>query len=84
MYKKQIKPSIFKLLLLVPFFCILIIPPAYSTTIKTLSIIDRIEQRIMPELYYALKTAANNNPKQNINFSFTVFNPRKNKYLNLN
>jgi hypothetical protein len=38
----------------------------------------------MPELYYALKTAASNNPDRDISFKFTVFNPRKNDYMNLN
>jgi len=63
---------------------VLPIIPVYASTVNTLLIVDRIEQRIMPELYYALKTAAGNNPLQNISFKFTVFNPRKNERLDLN
>ncbi len=84
MYKNILKPSISKLLFLILFLWISLIPPVYGTTVNTLSIVDRIAQRIMPELYYALKTAASNNPDQNISFKFTVFNPRKNDYMNLN
>ncbi|MBW1852366.1 MAG: hypothetical protein JRJ15_13250 [Deltaproteobacteria bacterium] len=84
MYKNNLKPSISKLLFLILFLWISLIPPVYGSTVNTLSIVDRIAQRIMPELYYALKTAASNNPDQNISFKFTVFNPRKNDYMNLN
>lgn len=76
--------KIAKLIFLILFFLIVLIFPGYSSTVKVLSIVDRIEQRVMPELYYALKTAASNNPDQNISFKFTVFNPRKNVYLDLN
>lgn len=84
MDKNNLRPSISKLLFLILFLWISLIPPVYSSPVSTLSIVDRIEQRIMPALYYALKTAARNNPDQNISFKFTVFNPRKNDYMNLN
>ncbi|MBD3181871.1 hypothetical protein GF312_06240 [Candidatus Poribacteria bacterium] len=84
MYKNNFKPIISKLLFLILFFWISAVSPVYGRTINTLSIVDRIEQRIMPELYHALKTAASNNPDRDISFKFTVFNPRKNDYMNLN
>jgi len=84
MYRNNLRSSISKLLFLILFLWVSLIPPAYSSTVNTLSIVDRIEQRVMPELYYALKTAASNNPNQDISFKFTVFNPRKNDCLDLN
>jgi len=73
-----------KLFFLILVLLISAVRPAYGRTVNTLSILDRIEQRMMPEMYYALKTAARNNPKQNIAFKFTAFNPRSNEYMNLN
>jgi len=72
------------LFVLILFFWTSIIPDVFGKTVKTLSIVDRIEQRIMPELYYALKTAAGKNPELDINFQFTIFSPRKHDCINYN